>query len=1237
MPLSLPQPPTSSDAEAAVGDPDNRYHVRFSDVSDGVTEVESLGLILTEGTSIGFNVQMTSPFSGQLGGQGNREDKDLSRWTVRSQSEWRGGRGQLTTYGDTDRFHDSLADTRFPRQVLLPPKVNQISLATGTDPQNVPTQTSTTGQMRVSSEYSNSGRTASNHEANATVELIPGSDPEYIADPIGVETSYTDSVAGAKYKYIGQSFTPSASITLSTVRLMLSKNGARDVDRTTISVRADNGESPNSGPSGTILWTHALTTPERAAITTTPTWYTFSDTPVALTSGVKYWILITHFFDGGISTSIGPAGYSGGAMWIQERLYVGAPDPVVSWPTDREILFRINNGSTGIDGALTRVRLAQSFVAASSKTTTSVRVNIARVTWAAGSVCSVNIYSDSGGSPNAIIGATGTITIPSDTNATWVTVSMACALVNATTYWLVITPNSSTFSNNITLSWTGSTSVVGTSKYSTETSGSWGSWTAFSQCQFHFGVTFSVQDDLAGYDTHDLVVTSRAQSFTTDASVAVTPSKVRLYLQLINWTGSPTLQLGIYANSGGLPTGAAIYSASLTQSTFSGQQAVLSANWVELAPGAPGALSLATKYWLVLTPTSPTVGDKVYVDWQMNTAGAYAGGESAYKTVTNGTGSWAAGTSGVDGYFIINNGTGSASAVTVRPVRFGSGWYIAAGVSIYKFNTSTSQLDLVYTAGATVTSLCAFAGKIYAALGDSTSMVESSTGASGSWSASAGPKTWTYLRAYNGYLYGAKSTGGSGYLAYTSDGTTWSSVTVANTAVTLSDIVGFQNEIIIASTTGLYSLSSSFVYQTADYSNEQYAGNGINCLTWMADGRMYVPIGQSLHAWDGVRLTPVGLDLDEGLPTDQQGHVSCLVGTRNFLFASVDGGLTARSGVYAYNGKGWHCLVQATAIGKRIRSMGLEQTTSSTNKPRLWFFEDGIPFYVEFPDLTDNPNGYLDSAGTGIAYQPTGFVTSSWMGGELSKVPKDFQSIIVASTGLSTNVNADIFVEVDRSGYWLAAGTVTQSPSQELDLFAGQWSPLTVSLYGGFDENTTTEIWVAENTATAVTAGDFIRVNDEIVQVASVSHGVQINLVTPLSAAAAIGDTVYPSRPAGKEVRYKIVLNTDTPTSTPVIHRVSVKMQELLIDKFRFTLNVRLEDNLRLRGSTADAFPYTAAELRAQLYRWIKRLTPFYLTDPGGLIWRVKVAYASESGFTRTNAESSGNWKSSMTIILDEV
>ena len=152
MPLNLPEQPdwvpVPPEEAPTIGAADSRYHVIFSDAPDEATEVERLGLILTESGPVGFNVQMTSPFSGQLGGSGQREDKDLSRYSVRSQRDWRGGRGQLTTYAETDRFHDSLADTRFPNQVLLPPAKTKAAI-TAVDPEFLPGPSSANSQMAV--------------------------------------------------------------------------------------------------------------------------------------------------------------------------------------------------------------------------------------------------------------------------------------------------------------------------------------------------------------------------------------------------------------------------------------------------------------------------------------------------------------------------------------------------------------------------------------------------------------------------------------------------------------------------------------------------------------------------------------------------------------------------------------------------------------------------------------------------------------------------------------------------------------------------------------------------------------------------------------------------------------------------------------------------------------------------------------------------------------------------------
>lgn len=1231
MPLNLPEQPdwvpVPPEEDPTIGAADSRYHVIFSDAPDEATEVERLGLILTESGPVGFNVQMTSPFSGQLGGSGQREDKDLSRYSVRSQRDWRGGRGQLTTYAETDRFHDSLADTRFPNQVLLPPAKTKAAITT-TDPEFLPGPSSANSQMAVSASWA--ARTRNNQTAHATWTQV-ASGQGYDAPLIGARAAYDVPVGfgqPVELQYcVFQKFTPTETVVATTLQFKVSRQGTTAGAR--VVILGNRTVSGIDRPSTTVLWNHAITSGENTAETATPTWTSYTgDSPYTLNSGTKYWIGVWGE-RGGVVLGVGAPGISGGELLLT---YNNGADWADGSRPAEALLFKVNAGPTVVDGALTRVRIAQKFTAAATNNTTTVQLMLTKQTWGAGSTLSVNIYSDSGGSPNAIVGATGTVTMPANASEQQVTVSMVCALTSGSTYWLVITPGASTFANNISVVLGAATLTPTEAKTATETGGNWGLWSDITTTSLLFYVNYSggVHDYFYQYVK---TITSRAQSFVTPASGAVTPTKVRLRLQRISWAGSPTLTLGLYSNSAGLPD-TLLKTATITKADFDTAGAVQTPNWVEFSPGSPVALTAATTYWLALVPTAPTVADFLTIEWQTDTAGNYSGGTSSYQTQVDGSGSWAAGTTGTDGYFLINNGTGAASSVTIRPVQFLGGWYIAAGANIYKYNTSTNVLDLKWTAGATVTSLVSF-GKLYAALGDSNDMLESSDGAS--WGATTGPKRYTHLLAYNGYMYAAKSAGGTTSLAYFANGTWSPNITLASSSVTVSDLIGFGNELFITSTNGLYTLSSNLVYQVLDFSNEQYAGNGVNSLTWMADGRLYIPIGQSLHAYDGTRLIPVGLDLEEGLPLDLQGHVSCLVGTRTFLFASVDGGTTSRSGIYAFNGRGWHCLAQASTPGRRIRSMGLEQITSSTSRPRLWYFEDGSPYFLEFPDLTDNPNGYLDSAGVGIAYQPTGYVTSAWIGGELSAVAKDFQSIIVASTGCSTTKTIDLFVEVDRSGVWLPAGTVTRSPLQEYVLLSRSWGPLTVATTTKAGSSTTSTIVVAEDTATVLQAGDFVRIGDEVRQVSTLESSDSFSLLTPLTTAPTAGDYVYPARPSGREIRYKAVLYSNVPTVTPVLHRVSVRMQERLIDKFRFTLTVRLENAMRLRGSAAQADAYTAAELREALYRWIKRLSPFYMTDPGGTVYRVKVAYANEGGWTRTTDESVSSWRSQMTIVLDEV
>lgn len=1208
MPINKPIPDPLL-AEAAIA-ADARYHAILSDVPDGKTEIERLGLMLREeGGSIAFGAQMNSPFAGQLGGGGNLEDKNLSRWVVRSQREWRGGRGQEAAYGDTTRFHDSVADTRFPGQILLPPKTTQIPVATSNDPQNVPQSSSTTAQTQVYAKWDTSNRAPNSITVKAEWSTKPGVDLENTTYPatIAADPLYYGATV-ANHRSVLQTFTApvggSATISKITVRLARYTQVSPEVWLNLF--RRSDGVRIAETVKVTVTFTEA----EYSSVARDVE-FSFAS-PVPVTAGTEYIFGLVCFTNVAYQiTAKQPS--LGGTLYIQESLT--AVEKI-----GYDMYFKINGGSTATDDALSKTRARQKLTTGGSTIVLStISLYLKRTVWGAGSA--VNVYLQNSGGTTV---STGTMTDPGVID-TWKSVSMSAFTLQANTdYYIVLEADASTNSNNVNIIWNGSDGVSPVAATSTSTGGSWSAWSNSLTTKLYYQIN-SPSAINPYYGPWDYRVEDRAQSFTIGGST-VAVSKARVYLQLVEWVGSPTLTLNIHADNSDAP-GGIIGSAVISQADMTSQGLALVPGWLEKAiTTSPAPLSANTRYWISMVATAPTITDRVIVDWHYNTTnGQYTGNVDTRGSTNFVSGSWQ--TLAGDAYFIINNGTGLGSSVTIPPIRFNGGWYIAAGTGIYKFNTGTSQFDLKYTANSSVTSMAVFAGKLFAALGDSTNMVESSDGTN--WSASAGPKQWTWLRTYTGYMYGAKLTGGANALSYTADGTTWAAgITVATSAITLSGIIGFQNEIILVATTGIYALSSSYVYQTIDFSNEQYAGNGINAATWMADGKLYVPVGQSLHAYDGSRMTPVGLDLDEGLPVSDQGRVSAIVGSRSFLFVAIDAGTSGRSGIYAWNGTGWHCLVKATSAGRRIRSMGIEQSTSATNRPRLWYWEDGTPWYVEFPDLTDNPNGYAS-----FQYQPTGYVVSSWIGGELSQIPKDFQSVIVRSSGCNSTTNVDIYIEVDRSGVWLPIGTITESPYQEIPFLAPTWGAIKTT------SGSTAQVIQCQGgqeTIAKMGIGDFVRINAEVGQIAMLGT-TSFTLVVPLSEAPAAGTTVYPARPAGREIRYKAVLNTATATSTPIVKRISVKMQELLIDKFRFTMTVRIENGLRLRGTNAQAYPYTADQLRDLLYAWIRRLGPFYLTDPGGKKWKVKIASAAESGFTNQTSESFPSIRSTMTVVLDEV
>jgi hypothetical protein len=259
------------------------------------------------------------------------------------------------------------------------------------------------------------------------------------------------------------------------------------------------------------------------------------------------------------------------------------------------------------------------------------------------------------------------------------------------------------------------------------------------------------------------------------------------------------------------------------------------------------------------------------------------------------------------------------------------------------------------------------------------------------------------------------------------------------------------------------------------------------------------------------------------------------------------------------------------------------------------------------PDYSANPWQWADYRSS-YEFNGEGELITSWWGESLIEVVKDLHEVVIRGEGISSSQPVEVQFEVDRSGIWKYLGTMDGGPRQALRFEASAFAPLTV---GTGSTRTSIEL-AAGSTTTPLATGTFVRVNDEVSQVGSVTDSDTFVLAQALSEAPASGDVVYPSRPAGREFRLRLVLRTSDKTTTPRVDAVLIRYQNNVLDRYVWTVRARVEDGME--DLAGNAYPHTAADLRVALSRWATRLTPFTLEDQDGVAHTVKVASASEGG-----------------------
>jgi len=707
--------------------------------------------------------------------------------------------------------------------------------------------------------------------------------------------------------------------------------------------------------------------------------------------------------------------------------------------------------------------------------------------------------------------------------------------------------------------------------------------------------------------------TTLEMSFTAPAA-GMTSAGAYLYLRRQGTISDFTV--GLYDDSGGDPD-TLLKSATITNSDVD-----TGYSWVKVTWASGESLSGSTVYHLVLTPPASEEGSDAYLSWGGDDSEGYTDGSPQIKW---GSGSWSS--LSTDLYFQTE--PNSLDGDVVAFARYNDKWYCGAGDTVYEWNDTNETWDVSETlTGDDVTDLAVWDDYLWAARGSAANLRRYN---GTTWADAPGPVKAQLLRTGGGYLHRSGPWATNNYKIYwTADGTNWTTIEIGSSDYNVTGMAWFNDMLIVATATGLYGTvgqiaGDDLAYPLLDWSSQEDASNGKGMTVWSRDGALYIPLLYGLYRWNGETMVPVGPEQGTGLPSDRAGKIVKLLGTPSWLFAAVDGGTSNTSSVLVYNGLGgWHEIARADNAGDRILALGFETMHSPS---RLWFGLGDETRYLKLPDTSDNPWQY-----TGYEYNGSGELITSWIGSELIEIVKDLHEVVLRGEGIAPGQEIDVYYEVDRSDQWVLLGTVDTSPRGVLSFDASSFSTKTVG-----DGSTTTTIELKTGSTTGdMAVGDWVRINGEVSQVKSITDSDTFVLETALSSAPSEGDTCYPSRPAGREFRLKLNLRTDDSSKTPKITAIIVRYQNNVIDRFIHTLTVRVEDGMK--DLNKQPYPYTAAELRAELDSWITRVTPFTFEDPDGNTHTVKINSATDSGYRIVKEEGqSVRYESVYVINLVEV
>lgn len=385
-------------------------------------------------------------------------------------------------------------------------------------------------------------------------------------------------------------------------------------------------------------------------------------------------------------------------------------------------------------------------------------------------------------------------------------------------------------------------------------------------------------------------------------------------------------------------------------------------------------------------------------------------------------------------HVIRENGIPITQETGVRKIiSFNDTVYLFCDDFYSKWNEDNNVWGAPVTIGSTkyVTDAIVFDGKIWIAFGDSADM--RTLNASDTLATVTGIKA-TNLLVYNGYLWRSFS---GNEVKYTANGSTWSPDFVMNIGppdYKVTALVGLEQDIIVTTEEGLYRIApGDWVFGIAPWGSIRQS-NGQNSLNW--NGAVTIPTGQDLlrYSQDG-SIMSIGLNRREGLPEGKQGRITTQLNFNNWLVAGVsptasldftiiigteDANFIAcedevvlgipgafpsggHASLWAWNVEGWH------SLGILLPNMYVESLLYQRDSETMWIvLRDSqyvIPCKLRLPNDLTNPA----KDNRELWFSPYGWLETDWYDGRLLEIPKDYESLYVATEFVSDNQPIELY------------------------------------------------------------------------------------------------------------------------------------------------------------------------------------------------------------------------------------